>query len=57
MIDKLIEEIQKKKNPSVVGLDPTLEMMPDYLLEEYTEKYGKTENKVFFSSDDFLKRT
>ena len=56
MIDKLIEDIQKKKNPSVVGLDPTLEMMPDYLLEEYTEKYGKTAEAVSLLFTEFNKR-
>ncbi len=35
MIDRLIEEIRRKKNPSVVGLDPTMEMMPGFLKEKY----------------------
>ena len=42
MIDQLIEKIQKKKNPSVVGLDPTLPMMPGFLKDKYFEKYGRT---------------
>ena len=46
MIDKLIEDIQKKKNPSVVGLDPTLQMMPEYLKEEFFGNYGKTPEAV-----------
>ena len=42
MIDQLIEKIQKKGNPSVVGLDPTLQMMPGFLKEEFFGKYGRT---------------
>ncbi len=56
MIDKLIEDIQKKRNPSVVGLDPTLQMMPDYLLEEYTEEYGKTAEAAARLFTEFNKR-
>lgn len=40
MIDKLIEDILEKKNPSVVGLDPTPEMMPDFLKAKYFERMG-----------------
>ena len=35
MIDRLIESIAEKKNPTVVGLDPTLEMMPKQLTDKY----------------------
>ena len=42
MIDQLIERIQKKKNPSVVGLDPTLPMMPGFLKDKYFQEYGRT---------------
>ncbi len=46
MIDRLIKEIEKKKNPSVVGLDPTLQMMPEYLREQYFSQYGETPEAV-----------
>ena len=46
MIDKLIEDIQIKKNPSAVGLDPSLQMMPEYLKEEYFGNYGNTPEAV-----------
>lgn len=46
MIDRLIEKIQKYDNPTVVGLDPTLEMIPDFIKYEMFEKYGKTPNAV-----------
>ena len=42
MIDKLIDDILKKKNPSVVGLDPTPEMMPGFLREKYFDRIGFT---------------
>lgn len=31
MIDRLIDKIVEKKNPTVVGLDPTLKMIPAYI--------------------------
>lgn len=43
MIDKLIEDIEAKGNPTVVGLDPTLAMMPDYLMEKYLEDIDREE--------------
>ena len=53
MIDKLIEDIQKKKNPSVAGLDPTLEMMPGFLKEKYFGEYGRTEEAVGRMFEEF----
>lgn len=46
MIDRLIKGIQAKENPTVVGLDPTYEMMPEYLKKEMIERYGKTPKAV-----------
>ncbi len=46
MIDALIRRIDALKNPTVVGLDPTLEMIPGYLKEEMFAKYGKTPEAV-----------
>lgn len=46
MIDKLIDAIKKKDNPSVVGLDPTIEMMPEYLKKKYFRQYGPTPEGV-----------
>lgn len=42
MIDRLIDEIIKKDNPSVVGLDPTLQMLPEGMKAKYFAEYGKT---------------
>ncbi len=40
--DRLIENIVKTQNPSVVGLDPKLEYVPMYIREKKYKKYGKT---------------
>ncbi|WP_058484858.1 orotidine-5'-phosphate decarboxylase [Defluviitalea phaphyphila] len=42
MIDRLIEKIEYTKNPTVVGLDPRLELIPNFIKEEAFETYGKT---------------
>ena len=34
MINKLIEGIKKTEAPIVVGLDPTLKLIPDYLMNK-----------------------
>lgn len=38
----LIEKIVKTQNPSVIGLDPKLDYLPEFLKKEYFEKYGET---------------
>lgn len=40
-IDLLISKIKQKDNPSVVGLDPKLEYVPNYIKQECFERYGK----------------
>ena len=34
MIDRLVAAIREKNNPTVVGLDPTLVMIPEFLKEK-----------------------
>lgn len=46
MIDKLIKKIQEMNNPTVVGLDPRLNFIPDYIKKTSYEKYGKTLDAV-----------
>ena len=46
MIDALLSRIDALNNPTVVGLDPTLEMIPSYLREEKFAQYGKTPEAV-----------
>lgn len=38
--DKLIEKIAEMQNPTVVGLDPKLEYVPEYIRKEAFEEYG-----------------
>ncbi|MBR1741590.1 MAG: orotidine-5'-phosphate decarboxylase, partial [Lachnospiraceae bacterium] len=42
MIDTLIQKIQEKQAPIVVGLDPTLKFVPKAIQEENYEEYGET---------------
>ncbi len=46
MIDKLIQGIIKTKNPTIVGLDPRLEYIPEFLKAEAFQKFGKTPKAV-----------
>ncbi len=40
--DRLIERIESTKNPTVVGLDPKLDYVPQYIVDKCIEKYGET---------------
>jgi len=40
-IDRLIESIIKKNNPTVAGLDPRLDYVPEYIKEEVFKDYGR----------------
>lgn len=42
MIDKLIERIKELNNPTVVGLDPREEIIPEFIRKESYRKYGRT---------------
>lgn len=46
MIDRLISQIEAMQNPTVVGLDPTYAMIPNFIKEEMLETYGKTPKAV-----------
>ena len=39
--DRLIEKIVKMQNPTVVGLDPKLDYVPEFLKKKAFKKYGK----------------
>ena len=41
-IDRLLERIIKKRNPSVMGLDPLIEYVPPSIREKYSLIYGNT---------------
>lgn len=40
--DRLIEKIVQTQNPSVVGLDPKLEYVPQFIIDKKVKKYGKS---------------
>lgn len=42
MIDQLIEKIKQKGNPTVAGLDPKLDYLPDEMKKRAFDKYGET---------------
>ena len=42
MIDELLQKIESVGNPSVIGLDPTYEMIPRKIAEEKIKDHGKT---------------
>ncbi len=42
MIDRLIDRITELKNPTVVGLDPRLGMIPEHIKEASYAEYGRT---------------
>ena len=40
--DRLITKIKETNNPSVVGLDPKLDFIPEFIKNECFDKYGET---------------
>ncbi len=55
IIDKLIDKIKETGNPTVVGLDPRLEYIPPFILNEKYEKMGHTLNAVSSAIFEFNK--
>ncbi len=55
IIDVLIEKIKETQNPTVVGLDPRLNFVPEFIKNECVEKYGKTPKAVAESFYEFNK--
>lgn len=41
-LDRLIEKIEQMQNPTVAGLDPKLDYVPEYIKRKCFEKYGET---------------
>ncbi|MCM1227366.1 MAG: orotidine-5'-phosphate decarboxylase [Clostridium sp.] len=41
-LDRLIKKIIEFDNPTVVGLDPKLDYIPDHIKAEYFDKYGQS---------------
>jgi orotidine-5'-phosphate decarboxylase len=42
VIDKLIDRIIELKNPAVVGLDPRMDYIPEDILDDVQNRYGRT---------------
>lgn len=42
MINRLVENIRKKKAPIVVGLDPMLSYVPEFILDRAVKEHGET---------------
>ena len=45
-IDKLIEKIKETKNPTVMGLDPRYEMIPECIKEKYPKTLEGVKNSI-----------
>ncbi len=56
MISKLIKQITDKNAPIVVGLDPTLKLMPASLVKKYTDQMGETLEAVGEAMFDYNKQ-
>lgn len=56
MIDSLIDKILEKKNPTVAGLDPKLDYVPERMKEEAFEKYGENFEGAAAAILEFNKR-
>lgn len=41
-VDMLQTKIRKRKNPSMIGLDPTIELLPPHLLQQTYQQYGES---------------
>ena len=41
-LDRLIEKIEQTQNPTVAGLDPKLDFVPEYIKRKCFEKHGET---------------
>ena len=53
--DRLIERIIELKNPTVVGLDPKLEYVPEFIQKKYTDEDGGTIKAAAKAIFDFNK--
>ena len=49
IIDKLIDKIIAMNNPTVVGLDPRMEYIPDDIIKYVTDRFGNTSISVKYA--------
>jgi orotidine-5'-phosphate decarboxylase len=45
-VEKLIDAIHSKKNPTVVGLDPRLDLLPEEILAKYVKDSGRQTSEM-----------
>ena len=55
VIDRLIDKIKQTGNPTVVGLDPRLDYIPNFIIEEKYNKYGHSLKAVSEAMYEFNK--
>lgn len=55
-VDKLIDSIKEKKNPTVVGLDPKIEYVPQYIKDKCFKEHGKNIKGVAEAILEFNKK-
>lgn len=55
IIDTLIEKIKETGNPTVVGLDPRMAYLPQFIVDDCFEKFGRTPKAVAESFFQFNK--
>lgn len=56
MIEKLVERIKKLEAPIVVGLDPTLNFVPGFLLDKAINEKGETLEAAAYAIFEFNKK-
>lgn len=55
-IDVLIEKIKEKNNPSIIGLDPKIEYIPKFIVEEAFKKHGVNSKGAAYAILNFNKK-
>ena len=56
VMDRLIEKIKECNNPTVVGLDPKIDFIPEFILKKAFKKHGKTPKAVAKAFYEFNKK-
>ena len=55
--DRLIEKIKETRNPSVVGLDPKLDYVPEFLIRKFQQEDGwslRTASKAIYEFNKMI---
>ena len=55
-VDKLINKIKKTDSRICVGLDPHLDLIPEYILNNAREKYSDHDKAIAMAVLDFNKK-